>query len=71
MAVRTQPNAAREHEEIVDALIAGDAQRAMRLTDQHLNQVASGASLDAKPERDIRDLLARYAARINGAENDR
>jgi DNA-binding GntR family transcriptional regulator len=59
---------AREHEGIVDALIAGDARRAMRLMDQHLHQVATRASLDPKPERDIRDLLAPYAARMKGHE---
>ena len=59
---------AREHEEITDALIAGDAARAMRLMDQHLNQVASRALLDGKPDRDIRDLLAPYAARMKGLE---
>lgn len=58
----------REHEEIADALIAGDASRAVRLMDQHLHQVASRASLDARPERDIRDLLAPYAARMKGLE---
>jgi DNA-binding GntR family transcriptional regulator len=58
----------REHEEIVEALIAGDGPLAMRLMDDHVNQVASRASLEPKPERDIRDLLAPYAARMKGLE---
>lgn len=56
----------REHEEIVDALIAGDGPLAMRLMDDHVSQVASRASLEPKPERDIRELLAPYAARMKG-----
>lgn len=58
----------REHEEIVEALVAGDRPLAMRLMDDHVNQVASRASLEPKPERDIRDLLAPYAARMKGLD---
>ncbi len=55
-----------EHGEIVDALIAGDAARACHLMDHHLAAVASRALLQEKAERDIRDVLAPYAARIRG-----
>jgi DNA-binding GntR family transcriptional regulator len=58
----------REHEQIVEALIAGDGPLATRLMDEHVNQVASRASLEPKPEQDIRDLLAPYAARMKGLE---
>ncbi len=55
-----------EHRQIVEALVKGDAARANELMDGHLASVASRAMLEAKPERDIRDLLAPYAARIKG-----
>jgi DNA-binding GntR family transcriptional regulator len=55
-----------EHRQIVEALVTGDAARANELMDSHLASVASRAMLEAKPERDIRDLLAPYAARIKG-----
>lgn len=55
-----------EHRQIVDALARGDANRANELMDGHLASVASRAMLEAKPERDIRDLLAPYAAKIKG-----
>jgi DNA-binding GntR family transcriptional regulator len=55
-----------EHIEIVDALIAGDAARASQLMDHHVASVASRALLQEKAERDIRDVLAPYAARIKG-----
>ncbi|WP_082536935.1 MULTISPECIES: GntR family transcriptional regulator [unclassified Aureimonas] len=50
-----------EHEEITEALIAGDADTAMRLMDEHLSHVASRALLEAKGTRDIRDILSAYA----------
>lgn len=55
-----------EHVEIVDALAAGDASRAAALMDHHVAAVASRALLQEKAERDIRDVLAPYAARIRG-----
>jgi DNA-binding GntR family transcriptional regulator len=56
----------REHEDIVQALIAGRAGDAARLMGEHIDHVASRASLEPKPENDIRDLLAPYAARMKG-----
>lgn len=55
-----------EHGEIVEALIAGDAGRAVELMDHHLAAVASRALLQERAERDIRDVLAPYAMRIRG-----
>lgn len=55
-----------EHHEIIDALVKGDAERASHLMDHHLASVAGRANLQARPERDIRDLLAPYAARVKG-----
>ncbi|MBS7542784.1 GntR family transcriptional regulator [Ancylobacter oerskovii] len=55
-----------EHGEIVEALIAGNASGAADLIDRHLAAVASRALLQEKVERDIRDVLAPYAARIKG-----
>ncbi|MCJ8142305.1 GntR family transcriptional regulator [Ancylobacter sp. A5.8] len=57
-----------EHGEIVDALIVGNGARAVELMDHHLEAVASRALLQQKAERDIRDVLAPYAARIKGLE---
>ncbi|MBB4443308.1 DNA-binding GntR family transcriptional regulator [Rhizobium leguminosarum] len=55
-----------EHRQIVQALVNGDASRANELMDHHLASVAGRAMLEARQERDIRDLLAPYAARIKG-----
>lgn len=55
-----------EHREIIAALAAGDAATASQLMDHHLASVAARANLEAKPDRDIRDLLAPYAERIKG-----
>ncbi|MGK6315897.1 GntR family transcriptional regulator [Neorhizobium sp. DT-125] len=53
-----------EHAEIIGALEKGDAARALLLMDRHLESVAGRALLEAKPENDIRDLLAPYAAKV-------
>ena len=55
-----------EHREIIAALAAGDAAAASRLMDHHLASVAARANLEAKADRDIRDLLAPYAERVKG-----
>lgn len=55
-----------EHREIIAALAAGDGATASRLMDHHLASVAARANLEARPERDIRDLLAPYAERVRG-----
>lgn len=53
-----------EHAEIISALEKGDAAGAMHLMDRHLECVAGRALLEARPENDIRDLLAPYAAKV-------
>ena len=54
-----------EHREIIDALVKGDAARAIAVMDQHLEAVASRALIVARPNktRDIKDILAGY---LNG-----
>lgn len=51
-----------EHRQLIAALVAGDAQRAAELMDHHLQAVVSRALIAPRVERDIRDLLAPYAA---------
>ena len=53
-----------EHREIVTALEKGDAAKASKLMDTHLAAVAGRALLQAKPNGDIREVLAPYAAKI-------
>jgi DNA-binding GntR family transcriptional regulator len=52
-----------EHRTIIDALIKGDAPRAIAVMDQHLEAVASRALIVSRPNkgRDIKDILASYA----------
>ena len=57
-----------EHREIVTALEKGDAAEAGKLMDTHLAAVAGRALLQAKPNGDIRDLLAPYAAKIRALQ---
>lgn len=54
-----------EHREIIDALVDGDAARAIAVMDRHLEAVASRALIVARPNkgRDIKDILAGY---LNG-----
>lgn len=56
-----------EHREIIDALVKGDAARAIAVMDQHLEAVASRALIVARPNkgRDIKDILAGY---VNGED---
>jgi DNA-binding GntR family transcriptional regulator len=53
-----------EHRTIIDALVKGDAARAIAVMDQHLEAVASRALIVSRPNRgrDIKDILAGYAA---------
>lgn len=53
-----------EHRAIIAALVAGNAARATTLMEEHLEAVASRALITARPtrERDIKDILAPYAA---------
>ena len=52
-----------EHRTIIDALIKGDAARAIAVMDQHLEAVASRALIVSRPNkgRNIKDILAGYA----------
>ena len=51
-----------EHRQLIDALRSGDARRAADLMDHHLQAVVTRALISPRVERDIRDLLAPYAA---------
>ena len=51
-----------EHADIVDALAAGDAGTAVDLMQRHLDAVSGRALPAARPERDLREVLAPYAA---------
>ena len=53
-----------EHFAIIDALADGDAARAARLMDEHLQHVASRALLEGKASNNLRDILAPYAIRM-------
>lgn len=53
-----------EHRHIIEMLARGEAASACELMDGHLAAVAGRAMLDARPEQDIRVLLAPYAARF-------
>jgi DNA-binding GntR family transcriptional regulator len=52
-----------EHRAIIDALVKGDAARAIAVMDRHLEAVASRALIVSRPNksRDIKDILAGYA----------
>ncbi|MDG3579904.1 GntR family transcriptional regulator [Rhizobium sp. YJ-22] len=69
MAMYGRPHSAdcgaREHREIVEALIAGDIDRAADLMEHHVEEVASRAQLGVKKECDVRSVLADYAARAD------
>jgi DNA-binding GntR family transcriptional regulator len=51
-----------EHRELIGAFVKGDAKRAAELMDHHLEAVVSRALIAPRVEKDIRDLLAPYAA---------
>lgn len=57
-----------EHHALIDALVAGDAEKASSLMDAHLKGVADRALLVEAPprERDLMDILAPYAAEEAG-----
>lgn len=50
-----------EHRALIAALVAGDAARAARLMDEHLQAVVGRALIAPRTERDIRAVLAPYA----------
>jgi DNA-binding GntR family transcriptional regulator len=51
-----------EHRQLIEALASGDGRRAADLMDHHLQAVVSRALIAPRHDRDIRDLLAPYAA---------
>lgn len=53
--------AVHEHRQLIAALRAGDAPRCRKLMDEHLAAVMDRALIAHRPERDVRDILARYA----------
>src|SRR5262245_19960338 len=55
--------AVNEHRQVIEALAAGDAQRASALMDEHLEAVASRALIVARSprSRELKDVLAVYA----------
>jgi DNA-binding GntR family transcriptional regulator len=58
--------AVNEHRTIIAALVAGDAGRAAKLMDEHLDAVANRALIVANPhdERDLKDVLSAYSQEI-------
>jgi len=58
---------AREHREIVDALVAGDFTRAGDLMERHVEDVAARAQLSVRPKTDVRQVLADFASRTGEA----
>jgi DNA-binding GntR family transcriptional regulator len=58
-----------EHRSIIMALAKGDAARALALMNHHLEAVAGRALIVSKPvkDRDIKNILGRYAAETDGA----
>ena len=62
-----------EHRAIIKALVAGDAARATAAMDKHLDAVASRALIVSRPrkDRDIKDILATYAAEQDGGRQSR
>lgn len=55
-----------EHREIIDALVAGDADAAIRVMEDHLKAVADRALITpaALKNRELTDVLASYAAEV-------
>ena len=50
-----------EHRQLIEALRAGDKERAAELMDHHLQAVVTRALLTPRAESDLRDALSRYA----------
>lgn len=57
-----------EHADIVEALAAGDAGKAIDVMQHHLEAVSDRALPAARPERDLRAVLAPYAAAASASE---
>lgn len=56
---------AREHREIVEALVAGDFVRAGDLMEHHVEDVAARAQLSARPKTDVRQVLSAFAGELD------
>lgn len=54
--------AVNEHQLVIEALVRGDADSAVRIMDEHLAAVATRGLLDPRPDRDrdLKDMLAPY-----------
>ncbi|MCT8329322.1 GntR family transcriptional regulator [Albidovulum sediminis] len=68
MAMYGRPHSAdcgaREHREIVEAMLAGDFARAGDLMEHHVEEVAARAQLGARVDCDVRAVLADFAAQM-------
>lgn len=53
-----------EHRQIIEALIAGDKDRAADLMEHHVEQVAGRALLETRKPASVQDVLAGYASAI-------
>ncbi len=51
-----------EHQELLDSLIAGNADVASRLMTHHLDSITTRALLPREEDRNIKDVLSAYAA---------
>lgn len=54
-----------EHRQIIEALIAGEGERAAELMEHHIEQVAGRALLETRKPRSVQDVLSSYAERIS------
>ncbi|MCF1711004.1 GntR family transcriptional regulator [Tabrizicola sp. J26] len=68
MAIYGRPHSAdcgaREHREIVEAIVAGDFVGAGNLMERHVEEVATRAQLGTRAEVDVRSILAEVAAQV-------
>lgn len=68
MAMYGRPHSAdcgaREHSNIVDALLAGDMARAADLMERHVEDVAARARLEMRHDSDVREVLADFLATL-------
>lgn len=54
-----------EHRQIIEALIAGDAERSASLMEHHLEEVAGRALLEPRKTESLQDVLSSFAGRID------
>ena len=57
---------AREHREIVEALVAGEFDRAGDLMERHVEDVAARGQLSVRPQNDVREVLSDLARMTEG-----